>query len=124
MRFNKNDWKTPNSYGEEYQKLPSAAGIYLLALCSFRRNKKTFKASVRHKVLYVGQSTNIANRIESHPVLRELKERFDKRLESYLGFDYVIVFFKEFKDSLRRIEAEYIQGFNPPYNIQGRRRGV
>lgn len=67
-----------------------------------------------YRVLYVGMSKNIAKRLRAHGVLRTCRDRFN----------YVQVYFKEFRGDLRKAERKLIRFFNPPYNLQCRIKGA
>jgi excinuclease UvrABC nuclease subunit len=108
--FNPKTWLTPNTYDHNFAE-PSGSGIYLL--CQ-RKIWYDHSGKVRFKILYVGMSKNLRLRIEGHSVLSELRESFED----------VVVFFRNYPGELRKLERDFIQKFNPPYNIIGRKRGI
>lgn len=107
--FNASEWRTPDTYGSNYERLPEGPGIYLFSRYDIDESEKTY----RHKVLYVGMSTNIANRCSSH----EISRLFDPEI-------YAQIYFQHHSENLREIEAKYIKLFDPPFNIIGRPRGM
>lgn len=109
--FNPNTWTTPNSY-DPGSADPKGSGVYLL--CQRRLGVYYGTKRNRYKILYVGQSRNLASRLSGHEVLRELQERFDD----------VVIFFRNHSSRLKERELELIRHFNPPYNVIGRKRGL
>jgi excinuclease UvrABC nuclease subunit len=110
LQFNPEDWLTPNSYGDNYAELPHGAGIYILV-------RATWRPVPKFQVLYVGMSTNIAQRLKGH----EIKKLCD---DCNGATDYVQTYFRAYpKDVLRRRERRLIKAWNPPYNLQHRERG-
>lgn len=107
--FNPNKWLTPNTYDQNFCE-PGGRGIYLLA----KRTVLHEKRKVKFKILYVGMSLNLRQRLARHEVLTELKGRFDD----------VVIFFQNHSDDLRNLERHFIHYFNPPYNTIGRKRGL
>jgi excinuclease UvrABC nuclease subunit len=107
--FNPHSWLTPNTYNGNFA-YPSGRGIYVLAARKIDYEKK----KVRHKILYVGMSLDLRRRLSGHAVLLELRDRFGD----------VVIFFRNYKSDLRKLERHFIHLFNPPYNIIGRRRGI
>ena len=101
-------WRTPDTYSECFASLTQQSGIYLLLLV----DQETFRRAL---VAYVGTSTNIARRLQKHPVLKDL--------ESCPHF-VMRWFLPSPKETLRAIEARHIKRFNPPWNVVHRPRGV
>jgi excinuclease UvrABC nuclease subunit len=107
--FNPNKWLTPNTYDPNFAD-PKGRGVYLLA----QRIVLYEKRKVKFKILYVGMSLNLRQRLTRHEVLMELKGRFDD----------VVIFFQNHAGNLRNLERHFIHSLNPPYNTIGRRRGL
>ena len=104
--FYKNGWRTPNSYSNDYEEIPPEAGIYVLVNID--------KSTNNEKILYVGMSKNLKNRLNSH--------QLRKRLEN--EFDFIHIFFiRKNAQILRKEEKNIIKKYNPPYNLQHRCRG-
>ena len=108
-RFNPKNWLTPNTYDLNFSE-PSGSGVYLLA----ERKIDFEKQKVRFKILYVGMSLNLKNRLKNHEVLMELQESFND----------VVIFFQRHAGRIADIERDFILHFNPPYNTIGKKRGL
>lgn len=109
MEFVRLDWQSPDSYCENFSALPNASGIYLLVSCEI-----DFE-TIRHRVLYVGKSRNIYKRLKCHEMLPVLWERFR----------YIQRYFRRYPTPrIDDLERKFIRGFNPPYNIVHRIRGL
>lgn len=100
-------WRTPDTYGREFEPVPDGPGVYLFLLYL----DEFFD---RAQVAYVGMSIDVKRRWANHEVLRLIQPR-----------GYTQRWFKpERPVDLRLSEATYIAKFNPPWNIIGRPRGV
>lgn len=108
-RFVEDDgWFTPNTYGKEFRPIEAAPAVYLFMMTE----DLTFE---RGLIAYVGMSANLKQRLAGHPVLAEI----DKEGR------WVTPWFKPTgKRDLSRVERKYIDRFDPPWNIQGRKRGI
>ena len=104
----RDEWVSPNTYCNRFAPLRNVPAIYLFML--FRADD--FKESL---VAYVGMSTKLKQRIDSHDVLPIVQGH---------GFWTKVWFKPVAKSLLRQTEAEYIARFDPPWNIQGRVRGL
>ena len=101
-------WKTPDTYGREFAAFGSFSAVYLF-------NRMGICDDYSFVVAYVGMSTNLIQRMTGHPVLAEISA---DRI-------YVQRWFKPTpRDLLREVERHYIQKFNPPWNIVGKKRGL
>lgn len=101
-------WLSPNTYCNNFAPLEDIPAIYLFTL--FRSDD--FKECL---VAYVGMSTRLKQRISGHDVLTEVRQKGA----------WTKVWFKPTPhDDLRHEEASYITRFDPPWNIQGRVRGL
>lgn len=101
-------WRTPDTYGREFEAVPSSPGVYLFMLYA---DEFFHKAQVG----YVGMSIDIRRPWIGHEILSQMggAGRWTQR------------WFKPVRASeLRRAEAAYIVKFNPPWNINGRPRGI
>ena len=110
-QFVSNGWRTPDTYvSDEFECIPDASGIYILVATNFDR----FSCPIPERVAYVGQATRLVFRLRGHPVCRSL---CGPRC-------HVSRWFKCFPlNQLRDVERQYIRLFDPPYNLQGRKRG-
>lgn len=101
-------WRTPDTYGLEYKPVPAAPGVYLFLIYTDEFFRKA-------QVGYVGMSIDIRRRWNGHEILAQMENagRWTQR------------WFKPVSASeLRQTEASYIVKFNPPWNINGRPRGL
>lgn len=101
-------WHTPDTYGLEFRPAPSSPGVYLFLL---------YTDYLYHKaqVAYVGMSLDIRRRWSGHEILSELGG----------AGHWTQRWFKQTSASeLREVEASYIIKFNPPWNINGKPRGI
>lgn len=100
-------WRTPNTYGRDYGQITNIPAVYLFNIMDMD--------GWAHMVAYVGMSTNLQQRITGHPILSEIT----------VPGRYVQTWFKPTpRDQLRQVERSYIQQFNPPWNIVGKKRGL
>ena len=101
-------WMSPNSYSNHWDEPGNFSAVYLFQV----HDRETLRKSL---VAYVGQSIYIKMRLSGHEVLRALNhpdvwvKRWFKRTS---------------RERLDETELRYIQQFDPPWNIQGKRRGV
>lgn len=107
--FNHKKWLTPNTYDENFAE-PKGRGVYLLASRKIIREKNKPK----FKILYVGMSLNLRNRLKNHMVLIELNGKFEN----------VVIFFRNHTGDISDLEKRLILYFNPPYNTIGTKRGL
>lgn len=104
-------WLTPDTYSHYFSKIPGGSAVYLLMLYK-PEQLPTFQHAL---VAYVGMATVLSRRLRGHEVLSELRQTDS----------FVMRWFKRTKRShLRETESYYIDLFDPPWNIQGRRRGI
>ncbi|WP_298966187.1 GIY-YIG nuclease family protein [uncultured Roseibium sp.] len=102
------NWRTPNTYCNLFMEPKLEPAVYM------------FIGFLDHPeqdvvVSYVGMSEKLSQRLASHPALAEISKTFN----------YVQTWFKPtLVEYLREVELSYIQEFDPPWNVQGRRRGV
>lgn len=101
-----NGWRTPNSYCEDFAVPPTRQGVYAFVYAPTMPNQAP-------RVLYVGMSKNLKQRLSNHPTHVECSKRFD----------FVRIHFKEMSGDIRKWERILIKSFNPPYNLQNRVRG-
>ena len=101
-------WVTPNTYCNSFEKVTNISAVYLLMLAE----KLTADESL---IAYVGMSKKLLNRVSNHNILPQLRE-----------LDYFVsTWFKPVDVSdLRGVEQFYIEKFNPPWNIIGKKRGI
>jgi len=101
-------WYTPDTYNNGCRSITNEPAVYLFLL----HETHTYKKAI---VAYVGMSTNLKQRMQSHPILNEIWQP---------GYWPQRWFKPTPKTELRGTEAELIAEINPPWNIQGRKRGV
>lgn len=101
-------WRTPNSYGKDFAVLPRESGVYLFLV----GRDFWFEEGL---VAYVGMSRNLVQRLTAHPTKSEIDR----------AAAWVLTWFKTVPaGDIRSVERQYIQQFDPPWNIVGRRRGL
>ncbi len=85
-------------------KIPDESGIY----CVYESSDN----GILHRLLYIGESENIRNRIASH----ERKDDWIQELETgkILRFSYTLID----KNNRVRVEAAYINKHKPPTNSE------
>jgi hypothetical protein len=107
-------WHTPDTYDNCYAMPTRGAAVYMFL--SFGEDERDrLPDFTRTVVAYVGMSKRLNRRWVAHSVLREIRERSS----------YMQRWFKPCEaDALRPVEAELIQKYDPPWNIQGRKRGI
>ena len=104
----KEGWRTPQTYCNCFDEAGNFPAVYLFLLV----DPQTYRDCA---VAYVGMSKRLLSRWNGHNILPQLEaspywtQRWFMRVPA---------------PRLREIEAEYIQRFDPPWNINGRRRGV
>ena len=119
--FREREWLTPNTYDPNFSSLPGKAGIYLLVV----RAVMLGQSKTIHRVAYVGMSLNLKKRADltRHPVGRALGKWTDKirdyKKHAMVG---VCVYFRQVGSNLRATERAFIQKFNPPCNLIGRKK--
>lgn len=104
----KDGWATPNTYCNQFRPLTAGPAVYLLLVVK----TETYREAM---VAYVGMSERLERRIATHNVLPELVQP---------GFWPMVWFKPTPKEILRETESALIAQYDPPWNIQGRRRGV
>lgn len=107
-------WLTPNTYDNCYSPPIDGAAVYLFLLHGWddRDGLPNFDKAL---VAYVGMSKRLIRRWAAHPVFREI--------EATGGYTQKW-FLPTMAEGLRDTELDLIQKFDPPWNIQGRKRGV
>ncbi len=101
-------WVSPDTYDGYFTPITDSPAVYLF----LQHDAETFE---RAFFAYVGMSENLKNRMSGHPIFADLwrpgywPQRWFKAVET---------------DRLREVEVSYIRKFDPPWNVQGRKRGV
>lgn len=105
-------WRSPDTYSDKFfDDVINGSAVY--AIEAFDANHCFTKKTTF--IAYIGMATNLARRFAGHEVITLIKKD---------GF-WPKRWFKPTPTHLLRItERQYIERFNPPYNIIGRRRGV
>ena len=101
-------WRTPNTYCREFASPTNIPSIYLFLLVNDQYFDKAF-------VAYVGMSTKLLQRLTGHPVWAEMDQP---------GYWAMQWFKPTERADLRAVECGYIAKFDPPWNINGKPRGV
>lgn len=91
------DWKTPNTYDNDYADPPQLSGVYLLV------------KSKDYSILYIGSARWLYQRYERHEVRRVLSE----------VYGHVQFYWKEY-ENYRTIEKGLIKQWQPKFNKQWR----
>jgi excinuclease UvrABC nuclease subunit len=119
MRFNPDDynpfyldgWKTGTTYGavRHQDEIPNESGLY--AITYLKEDIKT------HKIVYIGMSTNLKTRLirSNHEVMRKVES---------VGIFGSFWFKKYPLVGLYDLETEFIQKYNPSYNIRQKARSI
>jgi excinuclease UvrABC nuclease subunit len=87
-------FKTPNTYGENFSKVPKKPGIYFYATPYYIEDDK-YKNEFFYRIIYIGSSKNLYNRYSSHEVGRVLKNLCNIQFYFEETLDY-----KEFEKKL------------------------
>ena len=104
LRIKELDWKTPNTYSQNFASIPPKPGVYLLV--GFIFDKPSFIIKEK-SIIYVGSSKNLKLRHRNHEVIRILSEIYD----------YMRFYFKEYED-FRNEEKRLINIIKPKFNKQ------
>lgn len=107
-------WKTPNTYDNCFAYPTDGSAVYLFLLHGWD-HKYDLHDFDKCLVAYVGMSRQLSKRWSKHPTLREI-EGSGRYVQKW--------FLPTEARSLRTDELDLIQKFNPPWNIQGRKRGL
>lgn len=107
-RLIESGWRSPDTYDNCFSPVTEESAIYLFLLHERQWHSKAF-------VAYVGMSQNLCRRLSGHEILRVLYQP---------GFWPQRWFLPTPADNLRSLERRYIEQFDPPWNIVGRKRGV
>ena len=100
-----------NGYWREVNKasVPSKPGIYCVYTCTYNKDEKTVSLN---RLVYVGESENVHNRIDSHERLEDWK----KQLKPGETLCYSIA--EKSGDDRNRAEAAVIYHHKPPCNVE------
>ena len=103
-----NGWFTPDTYNNYFKPLTDSSVVYLFLLHKTPDYKNVL-------VAYVGMSINLEQRMSGHNILKQLD------VHGYWAQRW----FKPTPNiELRDTESKLISEMSPPWNIQGRKRGV
>jgi len=97
-------FKTPNTYGENFSKVPKKPGVYFYTTPSYTDG--ILFGTEYEKILYVGSSCNLYNRYSGHEVGRMLKNICN------------ISFYFFETEFYSKIEIEFINNVKPICNFQ------
>jgi excinuclease UvrABC nuclease subunit len=96
------DWKTPNSYGVEYENPPQESGVYLLVR-PFEGKK------IIYEIIYIGSAKWLYQRYERHEVRRVLTT----------VYGYIQFYWKR-ELNYKEVEKNLIKQYQPKFNSQWR----
>lgn len=105
------DWKTPNSYNNNFDVPINKSGVYAIVKTKLSYNFK--KSKNKSKLMYIGSSASLVNRITSHEVYLTL-------LKTCSSEYHIRIFFK-YNDNYKELEKELIKKYKPLLNIQHNR---
>ncbi len=107
-------WFCPDSYTKYFSPIIDESAVYLFQL--YNAEDLSFTKAL---FAYVGMSTRLKFRLSGHEILRQIQDQY-----SWPHY-WPCRWFKPTKiDDLRAVERSYIERFNPPWNIIGKRRGI
>ena len=107
-------WMTPDTYDNCFSDPTTGAAVYLFLIHGWDETDGLDDFGVA-LVAYVGMSRQLAKRWEKHPTLTEIKATGR----------YVQRWFRPTPAAhLRAQELHLIKAMDPPWNIQGRKRGL
>jgi excinuclease UvrABC nuclease subunit len=92
--FIESEWYTPNTYSENFKRVPNSSGVYLFV-------------TLDDQVLYIGSAKNLFKRYDKHEVKRLLRVMYGR----------VFFYFKECSN-YRQAEIQAIKSFKPLFNTQ------
>lgn len=101
-------WLSPDTYSRNYAEAAVESAVYLFLAIDIENPE-------RFHIAYVGMSTRLAARWATHETLRAIEHQ---------GWYVRRLFKRTDRKSLREVERCYIEKFDPPWNIIGRKRGV
>lgn len=101
-------WLSPNSYSNYYAEAGDFPAVYLFQIL----DTETYRKGL---VAYVGQSKGVRTRWSGHEVLRQIRSP---------GYWVKRWFRPTPPEFLDEKELHFIRHFDPPWNVQGRPRGV
>lgn len=97
-------FKTPNTYAENYSKIPKSSGIYFF--CTPFYEDGILFGYDKEQIIYIGSSKNLYNRYSSHSLKKQLRK--STKISFY--------FFET--ENYKQIEIELIKEIKPIFNIQ------
>ena len=106
-------WKTPDTYGREFDVPERKSAVYIFIL--YAMDDDGLPDYGRAIVAYVGMSTRLKTRWQSHDVYADLVSS---------GHYVQRWFCHKKKSEIRSEELGLIRRYDPPWNIQGRARGI
>lgn len=95
-------WREPNIGG-----IPSESGVYCVYSCIYNKTEGTVSI---HKLLYIGESEDVNNRIKNHEKWDDWKKELNKN-------EVICISFGSVNSNIRnRVEAALIFKHKPPVN--------
>lgn len=91
--------------------IPSHSGVYFVYVGTYNPEQKTVAL---HKLIYIGESSDVQNRIATHKKWQDWKKYLGKGQELWFSTTPVAPTYRE------RVEAAYIFKHKPPVNTEYR----
>ena len=98
--FTKGKWRSPNSYGINFQEPPSDSGIYFIIEITIYSNE------IICELVYVGSSSNLKKRYYGHQTIKKICD---------CGKAYQF-YFLTLKKYYYDAESHFIRLYKPKYN--------
>lgn len=97
-------WREPNK-----SRIPSKSGIYCVYECTHNVQEKTV---VIHKLIYIGESENVNQRIANHEKQKDWEKHVRQGNELCYSFSAIDSYYRV------RVEAAFIYRHQPPVNTE------
>lgn len=108
FKFDPDDWRTPNTYGNNYGNPPAKPGVYFITTMG-KYDPEVKNVNDCITILYIGSSKNLLNRWNTHDKIAPLRAEYGN----------IQFYFKEATEYLH-IEKALIKKLQPKHNIQWR----
>ena len=94
---------------EDISSIPNQSGVYCVYECTHNKDKDSVSL---HKLIYIGESGDVNDRIQNHEKLEDWKTHVADGNELCFSFSYVE------SDNRDRVEAALIFEHKPPENSE------
>lgn len=100
-----------DGYWREIHKsgLPSSSGVYCVYECTYNKDKQNISI---HKLIYIGESENVNQRVDKHEKLADWMKHVNKGNELCYSSTLVDTYYRN------RVEAAFIFHHKPPVNTE------